>query len=85
MHGFEPSQNADLKYLHKGKLADVQVRNIPRQWNVKLNELAQQILMPLPLLLLLYVLIVMKKGRYELSRPFVQTGMMSTNERLALG
>ena len=36
-----------------GMLADVKALNIPRQRDVKLNELAKQILMLLPLLLLL--------------------------------
>ena len=36
-------------------LADVKALNIHRQVDVKLNELAKQILMLLPLLLLLYV------------------------------
>ena len=35
---------------------DVKARNIPAQRDVKLNELAKQILMLLPVLLLLYVL-----------------------------
>ena len=40
-----------------GMLADVKALNIPRQRDVKLNELAKQILMLLPLLLLLLLLL----------------------------
>ena len=38
-------------------LVDVKALNIPRQRDVKLNELAKQILMLLPLLLLLLLLL----------------------------
>ena len=38
-------------------LADLKAHNIPGQRNVKLNELAKQILMLLPLLLLLLLLL----------------------------
>ena len=38
-------------------LADVKAHNIPGQRDVKLNELARQILMVLPLLLLLLLLL----------------------------
>ena len=40
-----------------GMLLDVKALNIPRQRDVKLNELAKQILMLLPLLLLLLLLL----------------------------
>ena len=51
----QPRMQTFRPKLGMGMLADVKAHDIPGQRDVKLNELAKQILMLLPLLLLLYV------------------------------